>query len=208
MGTNEGYSDSVYKEKLKEWRDHFGWKIPNSRINGLEFPSRAGCKGITLFFGEDRRKKGLVKNLRIVMKVLRYELKLVGMKLELCGDLGNYSYFPGSEPKFDKDTCNGVTLRPANLGCCVAITGGLCIDDFRTGGQSWPGLEVFWLVALNISRIFAEIDRGEIPAVLVPGFNTRSGWSPIICFFPGVVSIGNAKQDFRRCDAVAFACNG
>jgi|GEM_PF-3201405 len=183
-------SVDIYKNKIRGWNAHFGWQIPDEKIDALELKQHVSdelIEGITLLFDG-----GLERNLEIVIAVITYELKKLGVEFTHYPDLKYFSWLPGSEPVSDE-----FILEPAHLSLKIRDTkNGICPNEFCPTKPRWPGIEGYWLMALN-PRILIGIDYEKILAILTPGLVVDSYALPVFHRDSDEAYVGGHWRDHR-----------
>lgn len=184
-----------YADKLREWSEQkqLEFSLLDEHIANLVVPDHAGPyqpTSIVLEYGI-----GFAFNLRVVREVLAYELHKLGVPF--TDTIGQQAgRFLDSKPEQRRSPQLNAALL--DIGRFWDFQNGVSVREVRErlAGQPLPGLEVYWLMALN-AQVFAAIDRTTVPALLVPGLVVGSGEVPVFDRGLGEVCVDSCKDGVR-----------
>lgn len=167
-----------YADKLRDWNHRFSLGLTEAQISDLaaELPDHAGPHqptGIGLTLGKN------VKDTRkVIHQIIEYELGKLGVVYTDYIGQSNWSvqYLAGSEPPKDRKPRLSVALL--DIGTFWDPQNGVVPNQARRQRGRWPGLEVYWLMALN-PQVLNAIDYETIPGFIAAGLVVDSDGVPV-----------------------------
>ena len=164
-----------YADKLRVWseRPELKFKLLDRHIASLVVPDHAGPYQPTSITFESGM--GLAYDLMVVTEVLKYELNKLGVQFKDCTAWRVVERASGPELRRDPQL-NAALLDISHFGDDWDRNTVDEVHDLFTGPL--PGLEVYWLMALN-AQVFAAIDYETIPGLIAPGLIIDSNQAPV-----------------------------
>lgn len=170
---------SDYYDRIVARAELRGWKLPQEQLDALkvqletlDHASDFQPVDISMWLGGD-----LAYNRAEAVAWLKDEVEAKGLEFVDYTGEGRTSFYPGSEQSGE----------PSISACGLDIqlfwnpTDGVVPKDIRESQPSmrWPGLEVFWFLALN-PDLYLAIDFENIPGLLAPGLVVGSAFLPYL----------------------------
>ncbi|MGB4768724.1 MAG: hypothetical protein WBP22_05720 [Candidatus Saccharimonas sp.] len=169
-------SPSKYWEKFEEWNRRFDLGIPSEHVinigKGLQHRDPYAPATVCYYSGCD-----LIAEWETVMSVLCYELSKIKMVLS-----------DGVSPALLRSREGSATWTSS---AAVHPTGFIdfkkywhsgtqeTLEDILSKEPCWGGLEIVWLLALNLS-VFTEMNKGRFPSIFISGLELPGVGVPYI----------------------------
>ena len=168
---------SDYYDRIVARAELRGWKLPKEQLDtlkaqleNLDHASDFQPVSIEMWLGGD-----LAFNRAEAIAWLKDEVEAKGLEFVDYTGEGRTSFYPGSEQSGE----------PSISACGLDIqlfwnrTEGVVPKDIREAKPTtrWPGLAVFWFLALN-PDVYLAIDYENIPGLLAPGSVVDSDYLP------------------------------
>ncbi len=165
-----------YVERIMDRSEIRGWGLTKTQAaklaTQLATHDHAGPltpTGVSIWLG-----KNLEYNRAEAIAWLEDEVKALGFSFTDHIGSGRTLFYPGSQVT-SKRQIHAVSL---DLGKFWNPTDGLIPRQVRAKDQQrWPGLEVFWLLALN-PRVYVAMDGKIVPYMFAPGLVVDSDYLP------------------------------
>lgn len=167
---------SEYASRIAARNELRGWKLPKKQLDALkaqleslDHASDFQPVGISMWLGQD-----LAYNRAEAIAWLKDVVEAKGLTFGDYTGEGRTGFYQGSEQLGSKV----VSACGLDLGLWRP-TEGIVPKEVRDAypDTRWPGLELFWLMALN-PDVYLGIDYENIPGLLAPGLVVGSGYLP------------------------------